>query len=112
MIWHYKFIRLDKNIAWKMLLSPANKSGDSFNFFLEKSIALWEPSLKTPFLQNTSRRLLLSFYRKILTNLKNVRQTKVQKGLIYRERRKAWNKVKRTQMPVPVTDTLTATDKG
>ena len=32
-------------------------------------------SIRTPFLQNTSRRLLLSFYKKILTNLKNVRQT-------------------------------------
>ena len=36
-------------------------------------------SLRTPFLQNTSRRLLLSFYKKILTNLKIVRQTKVKK---------------------------------
>ena len=28
-----------------MSLSPGNKSGDSFNFCLQKSIARWEPSL-------------------------------------------------------------------
>ena len=43
-------------------------------------------SLRTPFLQNTSRRLLLNIYKKILTNLKNARQTKVQKGFIYGEK--------------------------
>ena len=35
-------------------------------------------SIRTPFLQNTSKRPLLSFYKKILTNVKNVIQTKVQ----------------------------------
>ena len=38
--------------------------------------------LRTPFLQNTSIRLLLSFYKKVLTNLKNIRQTKAQKRFI------------------------------
>ena len=28
-----------------MLLSPGNKSRDSFSFYLQKSIARWEPSL-------------------------------------------------------------------
>ena len=28
-----------------MLLSPGNKSSDTFNFYLQKSIARWEPSL-------------------------------------------------------------------
>ena len=28
-----------------MLLSLGNKSGDSFNFYLQKSIAQWEPNL-------------------------------------------------------------------
>ena len=40
-------------------------------------------SLRTPFLQNTSRRLLLRFYQKILTNLKNIRQ----KRFIYGEKK-------------------------
>ena len=44
-------------------------------------------SLRTPFLQNTFRRLLLSFYKKILTNLQNVRQTKAQKRFIYGEKK-------------------------
>ena len=29
-----------------MLLSPGNKRGDSFNFYLQRCIARWEPSLK------------------------------------------------------------------
>ena len=68
-------------------------------------------SIRTPFPQNTSRRLLLSFYKKILTNLKNFRQIKVQKRFIYGEKRKAWNRGKQTQMPVTVTEGLAATDK-
>ena len=44
-------------------------------------------SLRTPFLQNTSRRLLLNFYKKILTNLYIVRQTKVQKRFMYGEKK-------------------------
>ena len=32
-----------------MSLFPNNKSGDSFNFYLQKSIAWWEPSLKDGF---------------------------------------------------------------
>ena len=36
-----------------MLLSPVNKSGNSFNFYVQKSIARWEPSLKeVPFTNN------------------------------------------------------------
>ena len=36
-----------------MLLSPANKHGNSFDFYLQKSIARWEPSLKeVPFTNN------------------------------------------------------------
>ena len=46
-------------------------------------------SLRTPFLQNTSRRLLLSFYKKILTNLLIVKQTKVQKRFIYGEKKRS-----------------------
>ena len=45
--------------------------------------------LRTPFPQNTSRRLLLSFYKKILTNLMSVRQTKVQKRFIYGEKKES-----------------------
>ena len=29
-----------------MLLLPRNKSGNSINFYLQKTIALWETSLK------------------------------------------------------------------
>ena len=29
-----------------MSLSPGNKSGDSFNFYLLKSVARWEPILR------------------------------------------------------------------
>ena len=43
--------------------------------------------LRTPFQQDTSRRLLLSFYKKILTNLKNVRQTKIQKRIHLRRKK-------------------------
>ena len=46
MSWQSKCIGRYKNIALKMSLSPGNKSGDSFNFYLQKSIAQWEPSLK------------------------------------------------------------------
>ena len=45
MSWRQKFIGQYKNIALKMSLSPRNKSGNSFNFYLQKSIAQWEPSL-------------------------------------------------------------------
>ena len=53
-----------------------------------------------------------SFYKKILTNLKNVRKTRAQKRFIYGEKRKAWNIGERTQMPVTITEGLGATDKG
>ena len=46
-------------------------------------------SLGTPFLQKTSRRLLLSFYEKILTNLLIDKQTKVQKRFIYAEKKQS-----------------------
>ena len=46
MSWLQKFIGRYKNLALKMLLLPGNKSGDSFNFYLQKSIDRWEPSLR------------------------------------------------------------------
>ena len=45
MSWGQKFTWRLKNIALKMLLLPGNKSGDSFNFCLQKCIVRWEPSL-------------------------------------------------------------------
>ena len=36
MSWQSKCIGRYKNIALKMSLSPGNKSGDSFNFYLQK----------------------------------------------------------------------------
>ena len=42
----------------------------------------------------------------------NVRQTKIQKRFIYGEKRKAWNRGKRTQMPFTLTEGLAAADKG
>ena len=42
----------------------------------------------------------------------NVRTTKAQKRFTYGEKRKAWNREKRTQMPVTVTEGLAAIDKG
>ena len=44
--WRQKFIGQYKNIALKMQLSPGNKSGDSVNLYLQKSIVLWKPSFK------------------------------------------------------------------
>ena len=44
--------------------------------------------------------------------IENVRQTKVQKRFIYGEKRKAWNRGKRTQMPVTVTEGLAAANEG
>ena len=35
-----------------MSLSPGNKSGDNVNFYLQKSIARWEPSLSNPLRRN------------------------------------------------------------
>ena len=29
-----------------MSLSPGNKSGNSFNFYLQNSVTLWKPSLR------------------------------------------------------------------
>ena len=49
MSWRQTFIGRHKNIALKMSLSPGNKSGDSFNFYLQKSIARWEPSFNRYF---------------------------------------------------------------
>ena len=51
---------------------------------------------KNTFLQNTSRRLLLSFYKKILTNLMSEKR-KYKKIHFRRKKRKAWNRGKRTQ---------------
>ena len=48
-----------------------------------------EAATRTPFLQSTSRRLFLSFCKKILANLNNVRQTKVQKRFIYVEKKQS-----------------------
>ena len=53
-----------------------------------------------------------SFQKKILTNLKNIRQTKVQRIHLWRKKRKAWNRGKQTQMPVTGTEGLAATDNG
>ena len=36
----------------------------------------------------------------------NVRQTKLQKRFIYGQKRKVWNRGKRTQMPVTITEEL------
>ena len=49
MSWRQKFIGRYKNIALKMSLSSGNKSGDSFNFYLQKSIARWKPSFNRYF---------------------------------------------------------------
>ena len=38
-------------------------------------------------------------------------QRKYKKGS-FKEKKKAWNRVKRTQMPVTITEGLAATDKG
>ena len=48
-------------------------------------------SVRTPFLQNTSRLLLLHFCKDKfnMTNLKNVRQTKVPKRFIYGEKKQS-----------------------
>ena len=42
----------------------------------------------------------------------NVRQTKEQNKSFTEKKRKAWNRGKRTQMPVTITEGLAATDKG
>ena len=47
MSWRKKFIGRYKNIALKMSLLLGNKSDNSFNFYLQKSIARWEPSLSS-----------------------------------------------------------------
>ena len=47
MNWRLKFVGWYKNITLEMLLLHGNKSGNSFNFYLQKSIARWEPSLKS-----------------------------------------------------------------
>ena len=50
--------------------------------------------IRTPFLQDTSRKLLLSFYKKMLTNVKNVRQMEVQIRFIYGEKKGKHEKYK------------------
>ena len=52
----------------------------------------------------------MKFLEKDIGNLKNVRQTKVEKIHLRRKKRKAWNRGKRTQMPVSVTEDLATTD--
>ena len=47
MSWRYKFLGRYKNIALKMSLSLG--SDDSFNLYLQKSIARWEPSFSEVF---------------------------------------------------------------
>ena len=64
--------------------------------------------LTTSFPQNTSRRLLLSFYQKILMSDK----LKYKKGSFTEKKGKTWNSGERTQMPVTVTKGLAVTDKG
>ena len=39
-------------------------------------------------------------------------QRKYKKGSFREKKKKAWNRVKRTQMPVTITEGLAATDKG
>ena len=46
--------------------------------------------------------VIAKFLLKDIEKLKNIRQTKVQK-IPLRKKRKAWNRGKRTQMPVTVT---------
>ena len=46
MCWRQKFIGQYKNTPLKMSLSPGNKSGNRFNFYLENSVTLWKPSLR------------------------------------------------------------------
>ena len=67
--------------------------------------------IRTPFLQNTSRRLPLSFYKKISTNLRNIIQTKVQKRIIYGEKKETWSRKKQTNVSY-IIEGLAATDKG
>ena len=56
--------------------------------------------------------VIVKFLEKDIDKFKeNVRKTKAQKRFIYWEKRKAWNREKRTQMPVTVTEGLAATDK-
>ena len=55
----------------------------------------------------------MKFLEKDIDKFKeNVRKTKAQKRFIYGEKSKAWNREKRTQMPVTVTEGLAAIDKG
>ena len=67
--------------------------------------------LKGFFLQNTSTRLLLSFYKKILRNSKNVRQTKVQKRFIYGEKKEIMEQKETNANASYLTEGLAATDK-
>ena len=57
-------------------------------------------TIRTPFLQNTSRQLHLSLYKKISANLRNIIQTKVQKRIIYGEKKETESRKKQSQMSV------------
>ena len=59
----------------------------------------------------TSKGLLLSFYKNDNGKF-NVRQTKEQKDSFTEKKRKAWNRQKRTQMPVTLTEVLAAVFAG
>ena len=70
--------------------------------------------MRAPFLQNTSRRLLLSFYKNVLTNVKISDKQNYKKDSFTEKKRKAWNRGKRTEIILPVTimEGPAATDKG
>ena len=46
-------------------------------------------SIRAPFLQNTPGWLLLNFHKKVLTNVRNVRERKAQKRFTYGEKKKS-----------------------
>ena len=50
MSWRYRYADRYKNIALKILLSPGNKSGDSFNFYLQKKYRPVGTKLKKSFI--------------------------------------------------------------
>ena len=68
--------------------------------------------VSTPFLQETSRRLLLSSLKKIFTNLRISDKQKHQKDSHTEKKRKAWSREKQTRMPVTLIEDLAVTDKG
>ena len=65
------------------------------------------------FFSGLHKNVIVKFLQRDIDKFKeNVRQTKIQKRFIYGEKRKAWNRGKRTQMPFTLTEARAATDKG